>query len=99
MPQNAQDGLRAFSLTTVFCCAVELAEAVARVIPAEWEDLPVDIEGPNSPHYERWCEWHRRLGRIGDESARLKRALGATGPLTGDEGLAGFSDTHSEPCS
>ena len=75
-------GLTLFDLQTVFRCAVELAEAVALVPRHEWENVPIDIEGPTSPHLERWMEWRSRLDRIKEESERLKRSLGAIGPLT-----------------
>jgi hypothetical protein len=46
-------GLSSFDLPRIFACAVELAEAVGSVAPSEWADVPVDIEGPASPHFER----------------------------------------------
>jgi hypothetical protein len=73
--------LLSLDLPTIFHCAVELAEAAAALDPAEWASLPVNIEGPGSPDFERWMERHRRLGRVGEETQRLKRVLGATGPL------------------
>src|SRR5262249_16573865 len=73
--------LVAFDLPVVFRCAVELAEAGVALGPSEWVDLPMGVEGPASPHFERWDEQHRRLSRIEEESGRLKQALGATGPL------------------
>jgi hypothetical protein len=87
------------NLTLVFRCAVELAEAVAAVIPSDWEHLPVNIEGPTSPHFERCCELDKRLGRIEEESTRLKRALGATGALTCEDRMADISDRGSMRCS
>jgi hypothetical protein len=89
-------GLLCFDLPTIFRCAVELVEAVASIVRSEWDDLPSDIEGTASPHFERWCEWHRRLSRIEEESARLKRALGATGPLTCKDRLPGMSGGRTE---
>jgi hypothetical protein len=80
-PPLSAGGLTHFDLPTTFRCAVELGEAVAVLAPSEWADLPVDIEGPASPHVERWMERHRRLQRINEETQRLKRSLGATGPL------------------
>src|SRR5262249_29561805 len=65
----------------IFRWAIELAETGASVAPSEWADVPVDTEGPGSPHFERWMERHRRSRRIEEESGRLKRSLGATGPL------------------
>jgi hypothetical protein len=74
-------GLTHFDLPTIFRCAVELAEAAARLTEAEWADLPADCEGPASPIFERQMEASRRLRRIEEETERLKRSLGATGPL------------------
>lgn len=78
---TVERGLIRFDLPTVFCCAVELAEAGANLSKADWADLPVDIEGPQSPFFVRWMERDRRLERIEAEAIRLKRALGATGSL------------------
>ncbi len=96
MLHNVHDGLRTIDLPTVFRCTVELAEAVAAVPRSEWERLPVNIEGTASPHFERWREWHRRLSRIEEESSRLKRALGATGVLTGRDWLLAAADRQDE---
>src|SRR5262249_8311151 len=85
-------GLVSFHLPNIFRCAVDLAEAVATVFPADWENLPIDIEGPGSPQFDRWREWHRRLSRIKEESTRLKKCLGATGPFSGRELVAETRD-------
>ena len=61
-------GLLHFNLSTIFRCAVELAEAGVSVLPSEWDNLPVDIKGPESPHYERWREWGKRLDHIEEAS-------------------------------
>jgi hypothetical protein len=74
-------GLVHFDLPLVFRCAVELAEAAAALNPSDWADVPVDISGPDSPYFDRWDERHRRLHRIEEESVRVKRSLGAIGPL------------------
>jgi hypothetical protein len=74
-------GLFHFDLPTVFRCGVELAEATSALDPSEWADLPVDIEGPASPHFARWTQRHDRLRRIEEETKRLKLSLGARGPL------------------
>jgi hypothetical protein len=80
-PAVGAGGLSQFDLPNVFRCAAELAEAAAALDPTEWAQLPVDIDGPASPHFERWTERHRLLERVEEEAARLKRTLGATGPL------------------
>jgi hypothetical protein len=74
-------GLVHFDLPIIFRCAVELAEAMAALTEPEWGALPANCEGPESPHFERQMEASRRLGRIEEETQRLKRSLGATGPL------------------
>jgi hypothetical protein len=74
-------GLSHFDLPTIFRCAVELAEAAAGLTETEWADLPANCEGPTSPIFERQMEASRRLRRIEEETERLKRSLGATGPL------------------
>ena len=48
----------------------------------------MDIVGPASPHFARWLEWGNRLGRIEEESSRLKRTLGVSGPLTLEDRVA-----------
>jgi hypothetical protein len=80
-PPPAAGGLVHFDLPTVFRCGVELAEAAVVLGPTEWASFPIEIEGPSSPHFERWMERHNRLRRIEEETHRLKRSLGATGPL------------------
>jgi hypothetical protein len=80
------------NLPIIFRCAVELAEAAASVAPSEWADVPVDIEAPASPGFERWMERRRRLRRIDEESQRLKRSLGATGPLSTTDIMASRGD-------
>lgn len=80
-PPLGAGGLSHFDLPTIFRCSVELAESATALDPTEWASLPVDIEGPGSPVFDRWMERHRRLQRIGEETERLKRSLGATGPL------------------
>lgn len=82
-------GLVHFDLPMIFRCAVELTEAAACLDQSEWADLPVDVEGPNSPHFQRWIERSSRLRRIEEESERLKGAMGASGPL-------GYWDSLSE---
>jgi hypothetical protein len=74
-------GLSHFELPTIFRCAVELAEAAAGLTETEWADVPANCEGPTSPIFERQMEASRRLRRIEEETERLKRSLGATGPL------------------
>lgn len=80
-PSLGAGGLTQFDLPTIFRCGVELAEAVAALDRTEWATVPVDIEGPASPHFERLMERLGRLRRIEEETERLKRSLGATGPL------------------
>jgi hypothetical protein len=72
--------LDSFDLSLVFRCGVDLAQSVADVVPSEWESLHVDIEGPESPDFERWLERHRRLDRIEQNSTRLKLVLGYNPP-------------------
>lgn len=74
-------GLSHFDVPTVFRCGAELAEAAAGLTEQEWADVPADCEGPTSPHFERQMEASRRLRRLEEETRRLKRSLGATGPL------------------
>lgn len=74
-------GLSHFDLPTIFRCAVELAEAAAGLPETEWADVPANCEGPTSPIFERQMEASRRLTRVEEETERLKRSLGATGPL------------------
>ncbi len=92
-------GLLHFDLPTIFKCAVELAEAVASILPSEWENPPLNIAGPASPHSERWREWGKRLDRIEEESARLKRVLGATRPFTASDLLASLRNTQDTTLS
>src|SRR6516165_3614705 len=80
-PPLSAGGLSHFDLPTIFRCAVELAEAAAGLTETEWADLPANCEGPTSPIFERQMERSCRLQRIEDETQRLKRSLGATGPL------------------
>src|SRR5262249_30327391 len=91
VPPTRSGGLTQFDLPLVFRCAVELAEAAPSRSQAAWGDLPSDIEGPHSPHFRRWTERHERLRRIGEESERLKRSLGALGPLRYSEAVGGDS--------
>lgn len=91
-PPTAVSGLVHFDLPLVFRCAVELAEAAAAITQSDWGDVPVNISDPDSPHFERWWERHRRLRRIEEESERLKRSLGAIGPLGFNDG-----DENDEP--
>jgi hypothetical protein len=88
MASNSQPlvGLSHFDLPTIFRCAVELAEAGAGLTEAEWADLPASCEGPTSPIFERQMEASRHLRRIEEETERLKRSLGATGPLRHADG-------------
>jgi hypothetical protein len=79
---NATSAFSLLNLPIIFRCAVDLGEAAASVAPSEWADVPPDTEGPGSPGFERWMERHRRVRRIEEESERLKRSLGATGPLS-----------------
>lgn len=81
-----------FELPTAFLCAVELAEAVALVTPTEWAEFSVDTDGPEAPQFPRWEERHQLLDQIEEETARLKRCLGATGPLG-----AAVTDTDDGP--
>jgi hypothetical protein len=74
-------GLLTLDLPTIFRCAVEVAEAAACLTETEWADLPANCDGPGSPFFERQMEASRRLRRIEEEAERLKRSLGATGPL------------------
>lgn len=63
-----------FDLPVVFRAAVDLAEAVARL------SEPEHVDDPTPPHPERpgtWQQWEA----IEEETQRLKRLLGATGPL------------------
>jgi hypothetical protein len=79
------------NLTSIFRCAVELAEAAATLNPSEWADFPAEINdptGPASPLYPQWMERDDRSRRIEEESIRLKRALGATGRLKYIEKMA-----------
>lgn len=80
-PLVGPSGLVHFDLPMIFRRAVELTEAAASLDQSDWANLPVDIEGPNSPHFQRWIERSNRLRRIEEESERLKRAMGASGPL------------------
>lgn len=75
------DGLSHLDLPNIFRCAVELAEAASNLTEQQWADLPANCEGPTSRHFERQMEASRRLRRIQEETERLKRSLGATGPL------------------
>ncbi len=74
-------GLIHFDLPLIFRCSVELAEAAALLPHSEWADVPVDIEDPQSPYFERWMELDIRLDRVKQESERVKRSLGAFGSL------------------
>ncbi len=74
-------GLVHFDLPTVFRIAVELAQAVAALPPAEWADFPEDIDGPDAPEAPRWHQRANGLDRIAKAANRLKRSLGAAGQL------------------
>src|SRR4051812_16374178 len=80
-PPLSAGGLSQLHLPTVFRCAVELAEAASLLPEQEWADLPANCEGPTSPLFKRQMEATHRLQRIEEETERLKRSLGATGPL------------------
>jgi hypothetical protein len=83
--------LATFDLVTVFACSVELAQATKDYRPTDFPN--VTTEGPDrfNDEGEIWSDeggvvaarlqWHRALDAIVVSSNRLKRALGATGPL------------------
>jgi nucleoside phosphorylase len=81
-------GLMNLDLPGIFRCTVELAEAVACVPRADWEMVPVDIEGPQSPHFARWIAWANHIGRVEEESVRAKRMMAVTGPITLQDRIA-----------
>lgn len=65
---------QSFDLAVVFRAAVDLAEAVARL------PEPEHVGDPAPPHPKRpgaWQQWEA----LEEETQRLKRLLGATGPL------------------
>src|SRR5262245_31168079 len=80
-PPAGATGLSRFDLVTVFRCGVELGEAASQLTEQEWADVPANCTGPGSSHFQRQMEASRRKQRIEEEAQRLKRILGATGPL------------------
>lgn len=67
--------LVAFNLCSLFASAVELAEATAEFDPCEFEDLNDDAD------LTVQCRWHDKLDAIELAANRIKRVLGAKGPL------------------
>jgi nucleoside phosphorylase len=65
----------------VFRCAVELAEAATAFKRSEWELPQAGIAKTTDRDLGRAMEKHRNLERITEETKRLKRILGAEGPL------------------
>jgi hypothetical protein len=87
--------LTTFDLPVIFACGVELAQATANYRPEDYQgpaEMPEDFTDGSLSESEAisslgaTMKWHDAMDAIVQASNRLKRALGATGPLdAGDQ--------------
>lgn len=81
--------LKTFDLPMIFASGLELAQATANfrredyptILPELVGDFSDEDESETKTAVDVILRWHRELNAIVHASARLKRALGATGPL------------------
>src|SRR5262245_60618783 len=78
--------LTKFDPPTIFACGVELAEATANYRPEEHAHIPAQPANHHTAEsLEAVLRWHQARDAIEEASNRLKRALGAKGPLDADD--------------
>jgi hypothetical protein len=87
--------LTTFDLPMIFTCGIELAQATANFRPEDFPKILAELGGDFSDDEDEsetaaavdaTLRWHAGLDGILKTSNRLKRALGATGPLdAGDQ--------------
>jgi hypothetical protein len=79
---DRSSGLVTFDLCAAFACATDLAKATADYRPDDYAELLGAQSNPGADvNLELQIRWHEALDAILNESNRLKRVLGATGPL------------------
>src|SRR5262245_23512332 len=80
--------LTTYKPTSVFARAVELAEASVEYRPEDHANPPTELpEEQTAETLDTVLRWHGALDAVWEASNRLKRALGATGPLDGEDHL------------